>query len=88
MDTAFLEILRCPATRQSLRLADETERAILAALISSGQAVNRAGTSVQTMPSEALLTVDNQWAYPVVEGIPVLLSDEAISLSEISFPRE
>ncbi len=58
-----LALLRCPETRQPLRVATADELA----------AMNPA-------PAAALIREDGRVAYPVREGIPVLVADEAILL--------
>ena len=65
-DTNLLDILCCPETRGKLKLA--------------GSAKNVAGEKVSEPLTEALATEDGSRVYPVREGIPVLLADEAILL--------
>ena len=67
MDETLLEILCCPVTHQPLRLADT--QTLERARAKSGRAV-----------SELLLREDGQVAYPVVNGIPLLVPEEAIAL--------
>ena len=67
MDQELLKILCCPATHQPLALADEK------ALAAAGA---RAG---QSFP-EGLLRQDGQVLYPVMNGIPLLLVEEGVSL--------
>lgn len=67
MDEAFLEILCCPITHQPLRLAD-------------ARTLERVRTQSNHELSEALVREDGQTAYPVVNGIPLLVPEEAIAL--------
>jgi len=72
----LLELIRCPETRQRLRLADEAELAALNARVASGLLVNRAGQARTTPLAAALLREDGTLAYPIEDDIPVLLVDE------------
>ena len=80
-DQALLDILCCPETRGKLSMADEGTLSALNRDISAGTVKNVAGEKVAETLSEALISADGKRLYPIREGIPVLLADEAIMLS-------
>ena len=80
-DHALLDILCCPETRGKLGMADEALLSTLNSAISAGSVKNVGGEKVTEPLTEALVTTDKKRVYPVREGIPVLLADEAILLS-------
>ncbi len=68
MEESLLEILCCPVTRQSLRFAD----AATLRLVGERSAVPLA---------EGLVREDGRVVYPIKNGIPLLVADEAIPVS-------
>jgi uncharacterized protein YbaR (Trm112 family) len=78
LNNDLLAILLCPETRAPLRAApsDVVER--LNRAIAAGVVRNRGGDEVQTPVVGALLREDGKYFYPIVEDIPILLTDEAI----------
>ena len=77
----FLALLRCPATGQALAMAD----AELLARANSRRAVSGrpdgGEQSVRLEPvTAALVRADRKVLYPIRDGIPVLLVDEAVAL--------
>ncbi len=80
LDSKLLDILCCPETRGALKVASEERLAALNSAIAAGSLKNVAGESISEPLTEALETVDGSRVYPVREGIPVLLADEAILL--------
>jgi uncharacterized protein YbaR (Trm112 family) len=81
IDLNLLKILCCPETRQSLQLAEDQVVAGWNEKISKEGVVNRAGTLIKEEIEALLIREDGQFAYPVRNGIPVMLVDEAISLA-------
>lgn len=67
MDKELLEILCCPATHQPLSVAGE-------------KALAEAGVRLGKPLQEGLLREDGQVLYPVLNGIPLLLVEEGVSL--------
>lgn len=80
LDSKLLDIICCPETRAALKLADAERLKSLNGAISAGTLKNAAGDIITEPLTEALVTEDGSRAYAVREGIPVLLSDEAILL--------
>lgn len=78
--TDLVEILVCPETKQPVRLANAAELAKLNARIQTGTVRNRGGTEVKQVLAEALIREDGRIAYPVDDGIPVMLIEESIEL--------
>ncbi len=81
IDKELLEILACPQTHQSLSMADDATLARLNAAIAAGSQRNIAGKPVAEKLTEALLRQDRKLAYPIRDGIPVLLADEGLPLA-------
>jgi uncharacterized protein YbaR (Trm112 family) len=63
-DTALLELLRCPRTQQTLRLANPEEHAHWSGLDASAEGF--------------LVTKDGTIAYPIDDGFPILLLERAL----------
>ena len=84
IDPTFLRMLICPGTKQPLRMATADELAVVNRAIAAGTARNRGGAAVATPVSEGLVTVDGSAFYPVLEGIPILLTAEAVMLNPVS----
>lgn len=79
----LLEILVCPETHQPLKLVDSQLLERLNEAVREGRIVNRGGRQVETPFQAGLVREDEQCFYPVIDDIPVMLIDEAISLEAI-----
>lgn len=75
--------LVCPLDRSPLSLADAQIVARINRAIAAGRVTTRAGRLVDQPISGGLLRVDKTLLYPISDGIPVLLADEAIPLAQI-----
>jgi uncharacterized protein YbaR (Trm112 family) len=76
MDKRLLTILRCPVTHKGLNVAKRDLLARVNTAIESGAISNRDGTVLTEPLDEALVTDDEKLAYPVSNGIPVLLEGD------------
>lgn len=82
-DSALLDILCCPVTRLPLERMPASRLDRLNALVREAKVQNRGGEAVAAPLDEALMTRDGKLAYPVRDGIPVLLEDEGIELNSL-----
>ena len=80
IDKDLLKILVCPENRTPLRLADESLLDRLNRAVAAGMLKNRVGQPVQSPLEGGLVREDGTLFYPIIDGIPVLLLDEAIPL--------
>jgi uncharacterized protein YbaR (Trm112 family) len=76
----LLTILCCPETHQGLTLADPALVDAINQQITAGTMCNRGGQPVKEQLDGGLVRADRQWLYPVRQGIPVMLIDEALPL--------
>lgn len=82
-DDRLLDIICCPVTHAPLARmsADELER--LNALIAAAKISNRGDEVVTDALEDALVTGDGKLAYPIRDGIPILLAEEGIAMSQL-----
>jgi uncharacterized protein YbaR (Trm112 family) len=80
-DSALLDILCCPVTRLPLERVPAARLERLNALVAERRVKNRGGVIVEDRLEEALMTRDGKLAYPIRDGIPVMLEEEARKLT-------
>jgi uncharacterized protein YbaR (Trm112 family) len=78
IDKDLLEILACPETHQGLAEAPKNLLQKVNDWIASGAAENKGGKKVEEPLEAGLVREDGQVVYPIRDGIPVLLVDEAL----------
>ena len=83
MDKKLLDILCCPSSKQSLHLLSSAQLQSVNAAIAEKQLQQLDGRVLDVALKEALVTQDQKLIYRIEDGIPVLLSEEAISSSHI-----
>jgi uncharacterized protein YbaR (Trm112 family) len=76
----LLSLLRCPQTKQVLAVATAEQLAQIEAVRRTGKLRDHAGRAVLETISAGLVRADGTLLYPVRNGIPVLLLDDALPL--------
>lgn len=82
MNSEMLSILCAPDTHEALLEASPETLSLWNERIAGGTAKTVGGSVVSEPLDEALVSRDGKRLYPVRNGIPVLLADEAISLED------
>ncbi|MGD8324258.1 MAG: Trm112 family protein [Gammaproteobacteria bacterium] len=82
LDRAVLDILCCPLTHMPLEKLAPERLARLNDSIAAGAVKNESRQVLAEPLAGALMTRDGKLAYPVRDGIPVLLIDQGIALSQ------
>jgi uncharacterized protein YbaR (Trm112 family) len=83
-DNNLLDIICCPVTRQPMSKLASTTLAKLNELVREQKISSRDETLVSEELEGALVTDDGKLAYPIVDGIPVLLAERGISLAQLN----
>jgi uncharacterized protein YbaR (Trm112 family) len=86
LDRTLLDILCCPVTRSPLELLPERELALLNERIAARRIKNREDAVVEGPLAEALVARSAKLVYPVRDGVPVLLEDQAMPLQQLEGP--
>ncbi len=86
MDKALLDIVCCPVSLVPLAVMPESKLHRLNELIRARQIKNREGVALDLPLEEALMSRDEKIAYPVRDGIPVLLQEQGIMLAQLDAP--
>ena len=76
----FLALLRCPQTKQPLSRASAEQLAQLETARVAGVLLDYAGKRVRDPISSGLVREDGKLLFPIRDGFPVLLLDEALPL--------
>jgi uncharacterized protein YbaR (Trm112 family) len=79
---ALLDLVCCPLTQARLKLLPAGRLARVNEAIAAGRLRNQGEELVTEPLTEGLMTDDGRIAYPIRDGIPVLLVEEAIALGQ------
>jgi uncharacterized protein YbaR (Trm112 family) len=87
LDKRLLEILCCPSTKQPVFPLSTAQLDALNRAVKSGNLVGADGEKISHPMTAGLITRDGRTVYRVEDGIPVMLVDQAIALSQVdNFP--
>ena len=83
IDPELLSILCCPKTKVPVQPMTDAQLGQLNSEIHSGGVQAVGGESVAQPFGEGLITEDGATAYRIDDGIPIMLIDEGINVSQI-----
>jgi uncharacterized protein YbaR (Trm112 family) len=84
LDPQLLALLVCPATHQEVALASPAEVERLIQAIRDGEVGKEADGAL----NGALVRQDGAVAYPIRDGIPVMLVDEGLAIGQLDLRSE
>ena len=88
LDAELLALLVCPETHQDVTLATPGEITRLNEAIRLGQVRTVAGKEAPQPVEGALVRIDRAIAYPIRDGIPVMLVAEGLVISQLNLTLE
>jgi len=83
MDKKLLDILCCPISKQSLLPLSAARLQVLNEAIEQSRIRQLDGNVLENPLKQALISSEQKWIYRIDDGIPVLLSDEAIAAGQL-----
>jgi uncharacterized protein YbaR (Trm112 family) len=83
LDKRLLDIICCPVTHQPLLPMQPAQLEALNARIAQARIRTLGDALLTEALTEALVTRDGKLAYPLADGIPLLLEESGISLSQL-----
>ena len=83
LDPELLALLVCPQTLQDVTLATPEEIARLNEAIAHGQVKTVEGKATTQSLEAALIRIDRAVAYPIRDGIPVMLVPEGLAIAQV-----
>jgi len=86
LDRALLEIVCCPVSRSPPDRLSERELAALNQAIAARRIKNRDDAIVEEPLEQALVTRSAKLVYPIRDGVPILLEDQAMPLAQLEGP--
>ena len=84
LEPDFVAILRCVESRSELSLLGHDALTALNAAITEGKVTTQAGHQLERPLEAALINADGTWAYQVLDGIPILLAEQAIPYQQFA----
>jgi uncharacterized protein YbaR (Trm112 family) len=85
LDPELLALLVCPETHQDVTLASADEIVQINQAIREGRMRTAAGSPVDQPVEGALIRVDRAVAYPIRDGIPVMLVAEGLVIPPVTW---
>ncbi|HOF38965.1 MAG TPA: Trm112 family protein [Candidatus Hydrogenedentes bacterium] len=84
IDQELIDILVCPENKTKVTLADQTLVDKANAAIEARTLTSRGGEIIEEKIEGGLVREDRVYMYPIREGIPIMLIDEAIPLEQLT----